>query len=78
MVAFMARMLTDLTVYRRLYEPHNEELWIKGRASQLALVEALRTRATDAARAIMREHMEARRGHDAAAGSAGHAPLHGG
>jgi GntR family transcriptional repressor for pyruvate dehydrogenase complex len=26
-VSFMARMLSDLTVYRRLYEPHNEELW---------------------------------------------------
>jgi GntR family transcriptional repressor for pyruvate dehydrogenase complex len=58
MVAFMARMLTDLTVYRRLYEPHNEELWIKGRESQLALVEALRAGDAEAARGIMRAHME--------------------
>ena len=57
-VAFMARILTDLTVYRRLYEPHNEELWRKGRQSQIDLVAALRDDDADAARRIMREHME--------------------
>jgi GntR family transcriptional repressor for pyruvate dehydrogenase complex len=54
----MARMLTDLTVYRRLYEPHNEELWSRGRRHQIDLVEALRARRWEAARAIMRSHME--------------------
>ncbi|MBF9042270.1 FCD domain-containing protein [Rhodobacterales bacterium HKCCE4037] len=58
MVAFMARFLTDLTVYRRLYEPHNEELWIKGRQSQIELVQALRAGDAGEARRIMREHME--------------------
>ena len=58
MVAFMARILTDLTVYRRLYEPHNEELWLRGRASQIELVAALRSGEADRARRIMREHME--------------------
>lgn len=58
MVAFMARILTDLTVYRRLYEPHNEELWLKGRKSQVDLVEALRAGDGAAARRIMRDHME--------------------
>ncbi len=57
-VAFMARILTDLTVYRRLYEPHNEELWSRGRRSQLDLVEALRVGDAKAARDIMRGHME--------------------
>ncbi|MEM6693414.1 MAG: FCD domain-containing protein [Pseudomonadota bacterium] len=58
LVAFMARILTDLTVYRRLYEPHNEELWVRGRQSHLALIEALRSGRKDAARTIMRDHME--------------------
>ena len=58
MVAFMARILTDLTVYRRLYEPHNEELRLKGRQSQLELVDALRAGQADQARRVMRDHME--------------------
>ncbi|MEM0947906.1 MAG: FCD domain-containing protein [Pseudomonadota bacterium] len=58
MVAFMARILTDLTVFRRLYEPHNAELWVKGRQSQVDLVRALRAGDGDQARSIMRDHME--------------------
>lgn len=58
MVGFMAQILTDLTVYRRLYEPHNEELWLKGRASQVELLSALRAGEAERASAIMRAHME--------------------
>lgn len=57
-VSFMARMLSDLTVYRRLYEPHNEELWVRGRQHQIDLVAALEDGDAAAARAIMRSHME--------------------
>jgi GntR family transcriptional repressor for pyruvate dehydrogenase complex len=57
-VSFMARMLSDLTVYRRLYEPHNEELWSRGRRHQIDLVDALERGDGEAARAIMRSHME--------------------
>jgi len=57
-VSFMARMLADLTVYRRLYEPHNEELWARGRSHQIDLVAALERGDAEGARAIMRSHME--------------------
>ncbi len=57
MVSFMARILTDLTVYRRLYEPHNEELRARGQRHQLDLVEALEAGDADRAEAIMRSHM---------------------
>lgn len=56
-VSFMARILADLTVYRRLYEPHNEELWSRGRQHQIDLVAALERGDGTAARAIMRSHM---------------------
>ncbi|WP_071673503.1 FadR/GntR family transcriptional regulator [Nioella nitratireducens] len=58
MVSFMARILTDLTVYRRLYEPHNVELWARGRRHQLDLVDALEAGEAERASAIMRSHME--------------------
>ncbi len=58
MVSFMARILTDLTVYRRLYEPHNLELWARGRRHQIDLVDALEAGDADRASAIMRSHME--------------------
>ncbi|MCU4651208.1 FCD domain-containing protein [Roseibacterium sp. SDUM158016] len=57
-VSFMARILADLTVYRRLYEPHNEELWARGRQHQIDLVAALERGDAGAARATMRSHME--------------------
>jgi DNA-binding FadR family transcriptional regulator len=57
-VSFMARILSDLTVFRRLYEPHNEELRARGRQHQLDLVEALAAGDAEAARRIMRSHME--------------------
>lgn len=57
-VRFMARMLTELTVWRRLYEPHNRALWEAGRRHQLDLVKALRAGDAEKARRIMRDHME--------------------
>ncbi len=57
-IAFMARILTDLTVYLKLYEPHNFELWDRGRRHQIDLVTALRQSDGAAAEAIMRSHME--------------------
>ncbi len=57
-VSFMGRILTDLTVYRRLYDPPNRELYEKGLAYQTDLIAALREGRADDARAIMRAHME--------------------
>lgn len=57
-IAFMARILTDLTVYRRLYTAHNVELWRRGRQHQRDLVEALRAGDAAAARRIMTSHMQ--------------------
>ncbi len=57
-VDFMASILADLTVYRRLYDPPNRTLYERGRASQLALIAALREDRAEEARAIMRAHME--------------------
>ncbi len=61
LVGFMANMLADLTVYRRLYEPRNYELWRKGRAHQEDLVAALRRGDADRARETMRSHMHTAR-----------------
>ncbi len=57
-VGFMARILTDLTVYRRLYDPPNRELREKGIVYQIDLIEALRKGEAERARVIMRAHME--------------------
>ncbi|MEL6220738.1 MAG: FCD domain-containing protein [Pseudomonadota bacterium] len=56
-IGFMARILTDLTVYRRLYEQPNEALWREGRNHQSALIEALRSGDATGARQIMSSHM---------------------
>ena len=61
LIGFMASMLADLTVYRRLYEPRNYDLWRKGRDYQRRLVQALRTGDSDAARRIMTQHMHTAR-----------------
>ena len=57
-IGFMARILTDLTVYRRLYDPPSAELWRRGREHQLELVQALRDGDSIGARKIMASHME--------------------
>lgn len=58
LVDFIARMLSDLTVFRRLYEPQNLELWSEGRVYHDRLLTALEAGDPDAARATMRAHME--------------------
>ena len=57
-IGFMARMLSDLTVYRRLYEPRNYDLWHKGRDYHRSLIAALRAGDAKAARETMAAHME--------------------
>ena len=57
-IDFMVNLLSDLTVYRRLYSPPNVELWQQGRDHQKALVRALREGDADSARAIMKDHMK--------------------
>jgi len=58
LIDFMVNMLSDLTVYRKLYSPPNLELWQKGKAFQLELIDALRIGDADTARLVMRDHME--------------------
>ena len=57
-IGFMAQILTDLTVYKRLYSEPNHELWREGRCHQLDLLGALRAGDADKAREIMRDHMQ--------------------
>ncbi|MDE0344900.1 MAG: FCD domain-containing protein [Boseongicola sp.] len=57
-IDFMVKLLSDLTVYRRLYSPPNIELWQQGHDHQKAMVKALRNGNADRARAIMTDHME--------------------
>lgn len=57
-VDFMVNLLSDLTVYRRLYSPPNIELWQQGRDHQQALVRALRDGDAQGARRIMTDHMQ--------------------
>ena len=57
-IGFMAQILTDLTVYKRLYATPNYELWRTGRQHQVDLISALRRGDADSARDIMRSHME--------------------
>ena len=58
LIDFMVSLLADLTVQRRLYEPHNLELWEKGKDYQTRLIAALRAGDSGAARAVMQAHME--------------------
>ena len=57
-ISFMAQILTDLTVYKRLYATPNHDLWKRGRDHQLELIAALRSGDADAARRVMASHME--------------------
>ncbi|MFC6760694.1 FadR/GntR family transcriptional regulator [Sulfitobacter porphyrae] len=58
LISFMARILSDLTVHRRLYATPNRELWERGRRHQIELVEALTRGDGPRAHAIMTSHME--------------------
>ncbi len=57
-IGFMAQMLSDLTVYKRLYTELNRALWERGRTHQSDLVAALERGDAQSARNIMRSHME--------------------
>ena len=57
-INFMSQILTDLTVYKRLYKTPNHDLWQQGRDHQVDLIEALRRGDADRAREVMRSHME--------------------
>ncbi|WP_425099450.1 FadR/GntR family transcriptional regulator [Tropicibacter sp. S64] len=57
-LGFMVKLLSDLTVYRRLYAPHNDELRARGTDYQKRLIVALREGDAGAARAIMKGHMD--------------------
>lgn len=61
-IGFMAQILTDLTVYKRLYTTPNHDLWQRGRRHQIELIAALRRGDGAKARAVMRSHMEMARG----------------
>lgn len=61
-IGFMAQILTDLTVYKRLYSKPNHDLWRQGRAHQTELIAALRAGHADDARRIMASHMQMARG----------------
>lgn len=58
MIGFLAEILTELTVYKRLYSKPNHELWREGRDHQVALIDALQEGDPDRARRVMLEHME--------------------
>lgn len=58
-VGFIARILSDLTVIRRLYEPHSHALWEQGHHHHALLLDALETGDAPLAAARMRAHMEA-------------------
>lgn len=57
-IGFMAQILTDLTVYKRLYTAPNHDLWQRGRTHQTDLIAALRRGDASRARKVMRSHME--------------------
>ncbi len=58
MVDFIAKVLSDVTVFRNLYEPHNHELWARGHEYHNLLLDALEAGDADLARATMKTHME--------------------
>ncbi len=58
LVGFIAKVLSDLTVFRRLYEPHNHELWERGRDYHDRLLTALEKGDAKAAADTMRAHMD--------------------
>lgn len=57
-IGFMAQILTDLTVYKRLYTAPNHDLWQKGRRHQIELIAALREGDAARARNVMQSHMQ--------------------
>lgn len=58
-VGFIAKILSDLTVIRRLYAPHNHALWEQGHRHHALLLDALESGDPALAAERMRSHMEA-------------------
>lgn len=58
MVDFVAKILSDLTVIRHLYEPQNLELWSSGREFHQRLLDTLEKGPAETARSTMRAYME--------------------
>lgn len=58
-VGFIAKILSDLTVIRRLYAPHNHALWEQGHRHHALLLDALESGDPALAAERMRTHMEA-------------------
>lgn len=56
-IGFMAQILADLTVYKRLYTTPNQELWERGRRHQRDLLDALDRGDAETARKVMASHM---------------------
>ncbi|KFA99374.1 FadR/GntR family transcriptional regulator [Vibrio sp. ER1A] len=57
-IRFTAQMLSDMTIYKKLYEPENYDLWRTGIDSQLSLIEALRVGDSEMAYKVMQKHMK--------------------
>ncbi len=55
--AFLVRLLKELTVCKKIYEQPNPELRERGVSYQVQLIEALRARDADTARAVLQAHM---------------------
>ena len=56
-IKFMAKLLSEVTIDRRLFEPSNHELWQKGRNYQKRLIKALQKGEKEASYKIMYNHM---------------------
>ncbi|GEM81622.1 GntR family transcriptional regulator [Vibrio superstes NBRC 103154] len=57
-IRFTAQMLSDLTIYKRLYQPKNYQLWKNGLDSHLELLSALQVGNGEKAGLIMKRHMQ--------------------
>jgi DNA-binding FadR family transcriptional regulator len=58
LIRFIANMLAEITVSRKLYSQPNQELWSSGLDYQSRLLDALRSGDSAAARTILAEHMQ--------------------
>ena len=56
-IKFMAKLLSEVTIDRRLFEPSNHELWQKGRNYQIKLINALQKGEKEKTYKIMYNHM---------------------
>ena len=57
-VRFMIQLLSDLTTFKRLYDPPNYVLWSKGYDHHNRLIQAMEIGHAEEARHIMKSHMQ--------------------